>query len=672
VSELLSFQKFLLVQKTAIASDKANHHIDDQVTAVDVDLVPNFKEFLKDHADYRLVEAKTPGYFAFSTAPFNTEDGFAKLLVDLTPAMQDWDGNQLNKSPKDLESTISSRVTQLGELLVKEKRDLNLPIRQPSQNGQQLKDSIKQIAEDLIAIPKETNPELVIACHGYATEQNNVRRWYKRIYQYVNQASAFQDRDNLVFVGYRWSSEQVSIDLESLLMAIQALPLVPRFVVSGALMLALICLIFITKSISSSLDFFLALLLFLATGLATTLFSLVVLRLIVYFRDNYRASNFAVHDLVEFIRLLDQELYQRGYAGKIKLNFIAHSMGGFVVTNVVRILSNVFSQDAIEKRPDSNIGNVFSLERLVLVSPDIPVLAIAASRANFLASSLRRFNEAYLFSNEGDLALRLASTAANYFSYPARTRESGYRLGNVSVFQNKGYGIVNLEKLKQYCSTDGKIKFNSISKEYTALASLFVSNINKRVPNSVRALAKKQLDTPDNQFTIADLFTYFDCTDYIEREYENPEFQSFLRTNESYKNFIGSFQKLAPNSKAVGVLSQALSMRTGQESRPLNMIDYFWLLIDFLRGRDVHGGYFRAPFSQALIYQLAFLGFRETLGTYHPTNPEQALQSFSQTCCDRCIQVLLSPLHYSSIYVQGDDFQAVKKELIRSIQESNQ
>jgi hypothetical protein len=41
--------------------------------------------------------------------------------------------------------------------------------------------------------------------------------------------------------------------------------------------------------------------------------------------------------------------------------------------------------------------------------------------------------EVHVFTNEGDLALRLASTAANYFSFPARSRLSGYRLGNLTL-----------------------------------------------------------------------------------------------------------------------------------------------------------------------------------------------------------------------------------------------
>jgi hypothetical protein len=59
--------------------------------------------------------------------------------------------------------------------------------------------------------------------------------------------------------------------------------------------------------------------------------------------------------------------------------------------------------------------------RFVLASPDISAEALLSNRANFLASSLRRFREAYLFSNEGDEVLRQISTTANYFSFPTKS-----------------------------------------------------------------------------------------------------------------------------------------------------------------------------------------------------------------------------------------------------------
>src|SRR5258708_19850754 len=63
--------------------------------------------------------------------------------------------------------------------------------------------------------------------------------------------------------------------------------------------------------------------------------------------------------------------------------------------------------------------------RFVLASPDTPAEALLSSRGNFLASALSRFEEAYLFSNEGDEGLRQISTLANYFVFPTNSRNHG-------------------------------------------------------------------------------------------------------------------------------------------------------------------------------------------------------------------------------------------------------
>src|SRR5208282_5699206 len=79
---------------------------------------------------------------------------------------------------------------------------------------------------------------------------------------------------------------------------------------------------------------------------------------------------------------------------------------------------------------------LFTLMRFVLASPDVPAETLLADRANFLASSLRRFREAYLFSSEGDEVLRLISTTVNYFTFPTASRNYGYRLGNTEILRS--------------------------------------------------------------------------------------------------------------------------------------------------------------------------------------------------------------------------------------------
>jgi Alpha/beta hydrolase of unknown function (DUF900) len=669
----LSIQKFILVEKRNLSAEERKRlvdPIDNEVTAVDMDQVEDFqkKSECKQH--------NTPGYFVFSTAPFNIEDGEAKLIVDLTPAMQ----SIVNPNEIDYES-------------VRGRRNLKIPVRklasdqysksdQSSKNHEKaLKEAISSIANDLKQAANHGTPELVIAVHGYSTEQTNVQRWYKKIFQYVNQEMPLKDKKNLVFVGYRWSSEQFGLfSLESIWIALQALPLLPKIILVGVGLIAFLCFIWANVTVWDLLP---TLFLALMTAIASIVVSLVILRVIVYFRDNYRANNFAVPDLVELIRLLDVEMEERGFKNDINLknginlNFIGHSMGGFVVTNVIRILSDVFDQKAVKKKPSSKIGHFFCLKRLVLASPDIPVLTILTSRANFLASSVRRFDEAYLFSNEGDLALRLASTAANYFSFPARTRESGYRLGNVTVTPGGKYGVVNSSNLKEYCPHNSEIQFEFIT---PALNHLFVSNINDAPVSISKLLENRHLNSnidnsnvdssSVNQFTIADLFTYFDCTDYIEiAEDDDSAFRRFIEENKRYEKFIKKFAVLGLKPLAVGILSRAIGVRSCRQSRSLNVWNYTQLICDFRRGRDVHGGYFFAPFSQKLIYQLAFTGFRELMSSYD-NNLDLSFSKFEQDCKKHWLQVLLSPLHYKSIYVQEEELKKIKGQMIEYLNSS--
>jgi pimeloyl-ACP methyl ester carboxylesterase len=352
--------------------------------------------------------------------------------------------------------------------------------------------------------------------------------------------------------------------------------------------------------------------------------TLIALRVVGYFRDHYRATNFGVADLVELIRQIDNALIKaspgenrtakEGYWEKdrIKLSFIGHSMGGFVVTNTVRILSDVFDPRSIgsidvqelEKNSPSAIGNVFSLGRLVLVAPDIPAETIISGRANFLQSSLRRFEEAYLFSNEGDMALRLASTAANYFSYPTKTQDGGYRLGNVTVRYSTG-AKKNLQQNAATWSASYGMMTKLPDGQLVSLLNgqeidipgfpLDYLYIREQTPLSKR---QEMVALEVNQKPIGELFTFFDCTDYTE----------------TYLDFKGQ-------QKTQGLLSHAL------RKQALSFKDYVLLTIDFFLGKvDTHGGYFsdgksvpnqdskpEATFTKLAIYGLAAIGFEKFL-----------------------------------------------------------
>ena len=602
-----------------------------------VDLVDDVTAVSRSSA----VDAAIPGYFVMSSATPNI-DG-------------DWGSATEKPSP---EEAMENAKQQRWEL----------------DNAAQ---GIKQIAQYLYNIHKtqHQSAELVIVVHGYNTSRRSVQEWYKDIFYYINRCDqAIAAEKNQVFIGYRWPSENVEVgrSVESL----GALPPLPRDILIGGGVALLLLLLLEAYEIVSGSNLFTAFLLGLPLlGLVLLGFmmvTLVVLRLVVYFRDRYRASNFGVLDLVELLRQIDWALVKlkaedikqqdpscsdsmaedqalkawRQTKDRVKLSFIGHSMGGFVVTNAVRILSDVFDSRSIEQQPPADVGSVFRLERLLLASPDIPILTIISTRANFLASSLRRFAESYLLSSEGDIALRIASTAANYIAFPSRTQSQGYRLGNVAL-DNKDYGVVNLTALDNDLIEGVPLKQAILGGSSKILDSLFVTAERFGRGRSVRLseLFRTQEKQRHGRITVADFFTFFDCTDYVDQEFS---------------------VRGTPKPHKTGLLTRA----KGKKS--LGPWDYFQLTYDYITGaRDVHGGYFRGEFTQALLYRIAFLGFTGYLKTLDndPDNaydPHVALSKFHMACRDRGIQGFLSPIRYR-VDIQRQSLSDTIKELLVAI-----
>jgi len=497
--------------------------------------------------------------------------------------------------------------------------------------------------------------EILIVIHGYNTSKTGVKKWFESIYHHLATHYSKSRSKGLLLIGYRWPSEQIVPDSSEVeeagssfrnkrQSAKKALPVILGKVSRwgtigfiGGMVCSVASIVMVTLQASNSVIFliiFLTLTLLSLMALAPIL-TILIFRLIAYFRDAYRATNFGVADLVELIRQIDNTLLNISSGEtrsakedswnnkRIKLSFIGHSMGGFVVTNTVRILSDVFDSNSVgsidadhpEKNPSRSIGHVFSLGRLVLVSPDIPSETIISGRANFLQSSLRRFEEAYLFSNEGDMALRLASTAANYFSYPSGTQAGGYRLGNVTLrnsvkqkrtgvtatqdslpegatLLSESYGIMARQR------NNGRLVNLQDGREIPLPDKTYPLDylyIQAQVPMSKR---QGDIALAPFQKPIGEFFTFFDCTDYTEK----------------YLNHKGQ-------EKTVGLVSHA------QRKQALTFGDYVSLTIDYFSGKiDTHGGYFsngqsdrkrgvkpEAAFTKLAIYGLACVGFEKFL-----------------------------------------------------------
>jgi pimeloyl-ACP methyl ester carboxylesterase len=583
------------------------------------------------------------------------------------------------------------------------------------------KSSIDEISQHLQK--HKGNAEILIVIHGYNTSRAGVRNWFESIQQHLAIHHSKSRPKGFILIGYRWPSEQIfpllsegqekdSSFSDKYKSARKALPVILGKIsrwgtigLVGGIVGILASLVATALQFPNAVTFLVifSALTILSLVAVSPIFTLLVLRLVGYFRDNYRASNFGVADLVELIRQIDSSLMKSSPGtgsseqadywknNRIKLSFIGHSMGAFVVTNTVRILSDVFDPNSVgsidavnpEKTPSPSIGNVFSLGRLVLVSPDIPAETIVSGRANFLQSSLRRFEEAYLFSNEGDMALRLASTAANYFSYPSNTQDGGYRLGNVTVRNNsteqktagqparkrvlqkgaamqaESYGMIaRLSNGQLVNLKDGKEI--PLPPETYPLDYLY---IREQVPLSER---QKCIALAPYEKPIGELFTFFDCTDYIEK------------------------YQIEGQEKTAGLVSQA------RRKQALTFKDYIYLTIDYFSGKiDTHGGYFsdgefdrekglkpEAAFTKLAIYGLACVGFEKFLLELpeepvfhdHQSSFDQILkdliskptaltsdrqkkvalsQVFSSICRDKGIQVLLAQERYTKDVLEG-------------------
>ena len=480
-------------------------------------------------------------------------------------------------------------------------------------------DAVRQVAADLA---KGKHPNLVVMVHGFNNPKPDVLKTYAAAAIAVDGDQAIRSREGLVCLGYRWPSEKMGQPWHG---TWDAMPTLPTWILYLGAILAIVPFVFFYFAPDSPWAFdvlrFLRNIIadHLVTMIGLTLAGLVLtaalLRVIVYFRDNYRASNYGVPDLIQIIRAIDREVMKlRSGAGApihhdVQLSFIGHSMGGFVVTNTIRTLSDVFSTpvDALNEfgvagptpAPHlQRIGNVFKLKRFVLVSPDIPAEALLSNRGNFL-SALSRFEEAYLFSNEGDEVLRQISTLANYFVFPTKNRKHGFRLGNVAILSSN-FGLIDPARAGGFLRTL-RVGDLTLQELYDSLDQAE----SRRQPNEKRRVRA--------QISLPEVFTYFDCTDYVDQD-ESGEKRSLL----TFANWQKRYNR----------------------SAKMRFYSHLRLLFAYLlpgHRPNVHGGYFEGMLSQQLIYRLGCLGFEETVAAY---GSEPVL---GKQCESKQIRVLLSP-----------------------------
>jgi hypothetical protein len=484
-------------------------------------------------------------------------------------------------------------------------------------------DAVRQIAAEL-AIGE--HPNLVVMVHGFNNPRPDVLKTYTAAAAAVNDDHAILGRRGLVCLGYRWPSEKMGEPWRG---TWDAMPTLPTWILFlGAAMAVLPFLLYFLGAEGGrrAAEFLRTprdlvgdhVLTMAGLTLAGLVLTAAVLRVMVYFRDNYRASNYGVPDLIQIIRAIDSEIVAQRSAQhggdprrrNVQLSFIGHSMGGFVVTNTIRTLSDVFSPSTATLNafgaagpepgpPLQQIGNVFKLMRFVLASPDIPAEALLSNRGNFLASALSRFEEAYLFSNEGDEVLRQISTLANYFVFPTRCRNHGFRLGNVEILSS-GYGLIDPQQAGGFLKT-------------LRIGNLTLRELCDTLQEAEARRQPKHQGPARAAVSLPEVFTYFDCTDYVDED---------------------------ETGQKRPLLSFAKCQKRHDRSARLPFYSHLRLLFAYLlpgHRPNVHGGYFEGVLSQQLIYRLACLGFAETVRAF---GSEPIL---GKACEATQIRVLLSP-----------------------------
>jgi hypothetical protein len=146
--------------------------------------------------------------------------------------------------------------------------------------------AIDRIAEELAEQPE---PKLVITVHGFNSPRDAVLKTYEKSFLAVNQDKAIHGR-GVVCVGYRWPSERMGTPWAS------ALTAAPWFLL-GALFVALGAVYFVNFvldlcGLGNNTRIAVTAITAMMAIIPITLF---LLRLIVYFRDGYRATTYGVH-----------------------------------------------------------------------------------------------------------------------------------------------------------------------------------------------------------------------------------------------------------------------------------------------------------------------------------------------------------------------------------------
>jgi len=310
--------------------------------------------------------------------------------------------------------------------------------------------------------------------------------------------------DDHLYIGYHWPSEFPLFNQGLIRDSLSNVEILLKFLISLFLLSLLPTGVLLGLLVLGGMTLGMQWIWVMAGVYALWLSVFSLLRGVVYQRDRYRAVHYGAPDLAEFFWRLDRQLTLRLVGSRaaeskemseqaehilaqkrLRVNLIGHSMGGLVLVNMLRVLSDRFGKDDRLNEETGQFGDCLTLGKMILASPDIPLELIREGRNNYVRSAMRRCEQIYLMSSDRDIVLRYLSTLGNWFTEPS-VEMSGLRLGNIFL-------PPNAERLMQQESRQGKRE---------SLKILLVRG----------AVVSRSAVRPTSAYDLFENITYLDCS----------------------------------------------------------------------------------------------------------------------------------------------------------------
>jgi pimeloyl-ACP methyl ester carboxylesterase len=295
---------------------------------------------------------------------------------------------------------------------------------------------------------------LTLRTHGYSNPSKSFYQSFNNEANALNQPEPITKartlQDDHLYIGYHWPSEQPVFSAGLWLDYRHNLGILLKFlVVLGSLSGVVGLILYALLRLVTAVQWYWI----IPTTFVLWLLVFLLLRIVVYQRDRYRAIHYGAPDLAEFLWRFDQALVDLADQSipsdsskqpqQMMVNLVGHSMGGLLLVNLLRTLSErgreqgtlkPDSELASDRNTGDEIGQYLRLDKLILASPDIPLEFLREGRNNYVRSAMRRCRRIYLMSSDRDIVLRYLSTIGNWFLEPSM-QMAGERLGNIYLKQ---------------------------------------------------------------------------------------------------------------------------------------------------------------------------------------------------------------------------------------------